>query len=261
MVIDGKKIARKIIESLKIMPKPQKKLAAIFVGENPASISFLKQKEKIAKELSVEFQLIKLPENISEQNLIGEIKKFNNDQSVGGILIQLPLPKKFDREKVIQALDPKKDIDALLPLTKVLPLAVEVVKDILEEMHWSLENKVVGVVGRGFLVGRPVAEWLSGKCREIIIFHTKTDLSRIKDCDLIISGAGKAGLIKPENLKDGASVIDFGFDMQEGQIRGDLDSSKLSNSSTHELGFYTPTPGGTGPILVAELFKNFYQLS
>lgn len=257
ILIDGKKIARKVIESLKKFPNPNKKLAAVLVGENPASISFLKQKEKISKELGIEFRLYKFPVEIEEKDLIEEIKKLNRDEAVGGILIQLPLPAKFNRETIIATLDPKKDIDALLPGSSVLPLAVEVVKDILEELHYPPENKIVGVVGRGFLVGKPIAEWLSGKCREVIIFHTKTDLSRIKDCDLVICGAGKAGLIKPEMLKSGAGVIDFGFSAVNGKISGDFDSSNLSSS----LSFYTPTPGGTGPILVAELFKNFYRLN
>lgn len=274
MVIDGKKIARKIIELLKSLPRPPKKLAAVLVGANPASISFLKQKERIAMELGIEFKLCQLPGSISENDVIQEIKKLNRDGKVGGIIIQLPLPEKFNRENVIDALDPAKDIDALRPESKVAPLAVEVVKDVLEEARYDIKDKVVGVVGRGLLVGRPIAEWLSGKpriaeqgslrgrCREVIIFHTKTDFSRLKDCDLVISGVGKAGLIKPEMLKPNAGIIDFGFDTIDGKIHGDFDSESL-NATPHTLypNFYTPTPGGTGPILVAEIFKNFHRLS
>lgn len=260
MIIDGKKIARKIIDTLKQQPKPEKQLAAVFVGDDSASQSFLKQKQKIAEELNWNFHLYQFPESLTMGELIGKIKNICADKSVGGVLIQLPLPEKFSKEEVLTALDPGKDIDALLPSAKVSPLSVEVVKDVLLEANFVLDGKVVGVVGRGALIGRPIAEWLSGKCREVIIFHTKTDLSRLADCDLVVSGVGKAGLIKPEMLKNGAGVIDFGFDMAEGKIRGDFDPSSLV-ASRQSLAFYTPTPGGTGPILVAELFRNFYNLS
>ncbi len=258
MVIDGKGIARKIIGALKELPRPEKKLIAVFVGEDPASESFLKQKKKMADELGIAFELLRFPESISEEDLKKEIKKAGDDDSVGGIIVQLPLPEKFNRDAVIAAINPAKDIDALTPSAKVEPLAAEVVKDILKEVNYDISDKVVGVVGRGLLIGRPIAEWLSGKCREVIVFHTKTDLSRIKDCDLIITGTGKAGLIKPSQLKAGAGVIDFGFGMKDGKINGDLDTAA---AGLDKLSFYTPTPGGTGPILVAEIFKNFYKLT
>lgn len=277
-LVDGKKIAREIIEQLKKLPKPAKKLAAVFVGTDPASASFLKQKKKIADELGIEFLLIHLKENISKADLLLELENLNKNPDVGGIVIQLPLPGKIDRDKILAALAPDKDIDALSQKPKVLPLAVEVVKDVLLTVIASgalslrglakqsyigyLSDKVVGVVGRGILIGRPIAEWLSGQCREVIIFHIGTDLVRLKDCDLVITGAGKAGLIKPEMLKSGAGVIDFGFAMKDGKISGDLDIATLNlKPLTFDLSFYTPTPGGTGPILVAEIFKNFYRLN
>lgn len=258
MIIDGKALARRIIEELKKIPKPEKSIAAVLVGENPASESFLKQKKKVADELGVDFRIVRLDESISEGELAGEIKHLGADKEIGGVLVQLPLPKKFNREAVLAALNPTQDIDALSLEAAVAPLAVEVVKDILSDIHYQVEDKVIGVVGRGILIGVPVAEWLFDKCLEVIIFHTGTDLSRIKDCDLIISGAGKAGLIKPATIKAGAGFIDFGFDMKNGKIAGDLDTSDVKVSG---LSFYTPTPGGTGPMLVAEIFKNFYRLN
>lgn len=261
IIIDGKKIAREIIETLKKMPQTQNKLAAVFVGDNPASASFLRQKRKIAEELGIAFQLYQFSESISEEDLQKEVKKIGEDQTIGGMIVQLPLTEKFQRDIILSALNPGKDVDALHPQSEVFPLAVEVVKDILKEIHYEISDKVVGVVGRGLLVGEPIAKWLLGNCREVIVFHTKTDLSRIQECDLIISGAGKAGLIKPSMLKTGAGVIDFGFSVAGGKIRGDLDISQLTNQPINQLTFYTPTPGGTGPILVAELFRNFYKLT
>ncbi|TSC83067.1 MAG: methylenetetrahydrofolate dehydrogenase (NADP+) / methenyltetrahydrofolate cyclohydrolase [Parcubacteria group bacterium Gr01-1014_19] len=260
MVIDGKKIAGQIIAELKKQLAPQKELAAILVGENPASASFLRQKEKIAKDLGVNFQLHNLRADLSQGELIVELGKLISSDQVGGFILQLPLPEKYDRDEVLAALPSEKDVDALTGRGKAVPPAVLAVQDVLKEVRFSLADKVVGVVGRGLLVGRPIAEWLSGQCREVIIFHTKTDLSRIADCDLVISGAGKAGLIKPDMLKPGAGLIDFGFDMVDGKVRGDFDPASLVVSRS-SVSFYTPTPGGTGPILVAELFKNFYTLN
>lgn len=256
-VIDGKKIASKIIADLKKESAPAKELAAILVGENAASASFLRQKEKIAKDLGVSFRLYNPSSALSEGELIVELKKIILNNQVGGFILQLPLPEKYDRAIVLAALPADKDVDALIGGGKAVPPAVLAVQDVLKEVNFSMADKVIGVVGRGLLVGRPIAEYFSGKCREVIIFHTKTDLSRIADCDLVICGAGKAGLIKPEMLKSGAGVIDFGFDMVNGKISGDFDTSSLAISNS-SLSFYTPTPGGTGPILVAELFKNFY---
>ncbi|MEK7641170.1 MAG: bifunctional 5,10-methylenetetrahydrofolate dehydrogenase/5,10-methenyltetrahydrofolate cyclohydrolase [Patescibacteria group bacterium] len=259
IVIDGKKIAGEIIADLKKRPAPQKELAAILVGENSASASFLRQKEKIAKELGVSFRLYNLSSDFSEGELIAELTKLISGDQVGGFILQLPLPVKYDRASVLAALSSGKDVDALTGKSKAVPPAVLAVQDVLKEVNYSVTDKVVGVVGRGLLVGRPIAEYFTGKCREVIIFHTKTDLSRIADCDLVICGAGKAGLIKPEMLKAGAEVIDFGFAVVDGKISGDFDAKALE-AGHWSLGFYTPTPGGTGPILVAELFKNFYNM-
>ncbi len=260
MIIDGKAIARKIIEELKKLPKLGKALAAVFVGDSAASESFLKQKRKIAEELGIEFRLVRFSELISEADLIKEIKTLGENNEIGGILIQLPLPGKFDRDRVLAAINPAKDVDALTAAAPVSALAVEVVKDVLDATRFAISDAVVGVVGRGILIGQPIAEWLSGRCREVIIFHTQTDFTRLKDCDLVIIGVGKAGLVKPEMLQSGAGVIDFGFDVVDGKIAGGLDASR---STIHDsrLTFYTPTPGGTGPILVAEIFKNFYRLN
>lgn len=260
IIVDGKAIARRIIDDLRKMPVPKKELAAILVGDNAASASFLRQKEKIAKDLGVNFRLYNLSSDLSEEELKVEILKVVNKDEAGGFILQLPLPGKYNRNQVLAVLPPEKDVDALTGRGDAAPPAVLAVRDILKEVNFSLADRVIGVVGRGLLVGRPIAEWLSGKCLEVIVFHTKTDLSRIGECDLVICGVGKPGLIKPETLKDGAGVIDFGFGMVNGKIRGDFDPDSLV-TSRQSLAFYTPTPGGTGPILVAELFKNFYLIN
>ena len=138
-----------------------------------------------------------------------------------------------------------------------------------------LKNKIVAVVGRGFLVGKPIAEWLNGKCGKLIVLNSKSNLRDLQEADLVITGVGKAGLIKPTMLKPGAGVIDFGYDVKKirhekgemgKKIFGDFDSSSLvpnlSPLLSHlSFSFYTPTLGGPDPILVAEIFKNFYKLN
>lgn len=269
MIIDGRKIAENIILELKTQKKPEKSLAAILAGDNAQSESFLKQKEKIASQLGIDFRLIGLSGEISEFEVIKEIEKLNSDKSVGGIILQLPLPLHMNRDKIIAAIDFKKDVDALNPKTKlVLPPAVETVKEILNSIFCVLNSKIVAVVGsKGFLVGKPISEWLVEKCKKLILVDIGDDLIQIKEADIVISGTGKPCLIKPELLKDNAVVIDFGYGLvhprtykvgerASGKLKGDfLAEGDLKNIC------YTPTPGGTGPILVAEIFKNFYKLN
>jgi methylenetetrahydrofolate dehydrogenase (NADP+) / methenyltetrahydrofolate cyclohydrolase len=261
MKIDGRKIASNIINNLKKADRPNKILAAVLVGDNAQSKSFLKQKERIADLLDVPFHLYQFDESIIEEDLNREIEKIGADEEVGGIIIQLPLPPHYNRGAVLAAVDPRKDVDALAPESRelVLPPPVEVVNDILQSVNYDLKDKVVAVVGRGFLVGHPLIEYFQDKCAELLAFDSKSDLTRLKKADLVITGVGKSGLIKPDLLNAGVGVIDFGYDIKNDKISGDLDAS--SSSLLSSLSFYTPTPGGTGPVLVAEIFKNFYKLN
>lgn len=264
MIIDGKKIAENIISKLKASNKPQKSLAAILVGENAQSESFLKQKAKIAGQLGIDFKLIRLGGEMSEPEVIKEIEKLNSDASVGGIILQLPLPEKLRKENIISNISPLKDIDALTEEGRkfVSPLAVGVVNDILAHLNIDIKDKVVAVVGRGFLIGAPILEFFRDKCAKMIPLNSKSDINLLKEADIVISGTGKPGLIKPELLKDNAVVIDFGYGLVDGKLKGDFDPSDLQLKTDNlKLLQYTPTPGGTGPILVAEIYKNFYKLN
>jgi len=258
MIINGKKIAEDIVFKLQFLEKPQKSLAAILVGKNSQSESFLKQKEKIANQLGIKFILLRLSEEISEFEIIKELEKLNKDDSVGGIILQLPLPEKFKKENIISSISPLKDIDALTEESRKIinPLVVEVVNDILAYLNISITDRVLAVVGRGFLIGAPLLDFFKNKFLKMIAMNSKSDINLIKDADIIISGTGKAGLIKTDILKNNAVVIDFGYSLVNGKLKGDfLEDGDLKNIS------YTPTPGGTGPILVAEIYKNFYKLN
>ena len=272
MIINGQKIAREIIEDLKKLSSPKKFLAAFLAGSDPASLSFLKQKEKIAKELGIDFRLYQFPAEIKNDELRKEVLKTVQHKTCGGAIVQLPLPKYINKHYILNVIPREKDIDVLgeralgafyTGRNPVLPPAVGVVEKILQNTKYvpvGIQNTRVAVVGLGFLVGQPIATWLTGKCSEIYLLDEGSDLSILKQADLVISGVGKSGLIKPEMLKQGAGVIDFGYGMIDGKISGDLDN-QIQNTKYEILSFYTPTPGGTGPILVAQLFENFYRLT
>ncbi|MFA5173274.1 MAG: bifunctional 5,10-methylenetetrahydrofolate dehydrogenase/5,10-methenyltetrahydrofolate cyclohydrolase [Candidatus Paceibacterota bacterium] len=296
MKIEGKKIAEEIKERIRKSCAYRQAgdrhggktpiLAVVYAGENPASESFIKIKEKTAKELGVDFRVYEFSEEISNEKLREEVVKIGKQGVVGGMIVQLPLPQKINRQRILNAIPEEKDVDCLTEknLGKmaggregILPPAAETVFEILKNCKYQIANDKlqinsdlsikkesseqkklktmkVAVVGAGFLVGKPIATWMTGKVKELAVFDEGSDLSELKKYDLVITGAGEAGIIKPEFLKEGAGVIDFGYD--EG--KGDLDAS--DEKELEKLSFYTPTPGGTGPILVAKLFENFFKL-
>lgn len=278
MEIDGKAIAQKIIDELKQKPKIKKFLAAFLVGNDPASISFLKQKEKIAGELGIDFRLYKHPESITSDDLREEIGKITNHKTCGGALIQLPLPKTINAQYVLNAIPREKDIDVLgeralgafyTGRNPALPPAVGAVDQIIKTYNLQLTNLQTVILGRGVLVGKPIAIWLIRQVAELAVFTSKTEnmAKKLKNYDLIITGVGRAGIVKPEHLKEGAGIIDFGYELKDGILRGDLDAANLKDTHSKlptpnsQLRFYTPSPGGTGPILVAKLFQNFFILN
>mgnify|MGYP001588164359 FL=1 len=271
-IIDGKKIAQEIIDKLKSLPIPQKIFAAILVGDNPQSESFLKQKEKVAKELGIDFRLYNFPENSTNDFLRKEVGKIALLKRVGGVIVQLPLPEQINKHYVLNVIPREKDVDVLgeralgafyTGRNLILPPAVGVVEEILKFKNLKILDLKVAVVGAGFLVGKPIAIWLIDKVKELTIFEKGSDLSKLKNYDLIISGVGQADLIKLEMLKDGVGIIDFGYSMNEnGKLGGDFDISEIENCKLKIENFwYTPTPGGTGPVLVAKVFENFYKLN
>lgn len=264
--IDGKKIAEKIIDGLKIRPKIKKYFAAFLVGDDLASFGFLKLKEKTAKELGIDFRIYKFPNNIKNDELRKKIRIISGRRNCGGAIVQLPLPEHLNRHYVLNVISPEKDVDVTgeralgafyTGRSAVLPPAVAVLEEILKAENFALEGKKIAVVGLGFLVGKPASVWLEGKCYEIYLLDKGSDLTILKQADLVISGVGQAGIIRAETLKKGAAVVDFGYSAgEDGKIKGDLDLS-----GAESLSFYTLTPGGTGPVLVAKIFQNFFDLN
>jgi methylenetetrahydrofolate dehydrogenase (NADP+)/methenyltetrahydrofolate cyclohydrolase len=265
MAIDGRKIADGILKKLHAQPKPAKFLAAVLVGDDKSSISFLAQKEKTAKALGVDFRLYKFPADIKNDKLREEVGKIGAHKTCGGVIVQLPLPDSLNWYYILNAIPPEKDVDVLgerslgafyVGRSEVLPPAVSTVEAITEDSKLALESLNVAIVGLGLLIGRPVTSWIMRRAKETFLLRSTSDMTVLKKADLVITGVGKSGLIKAEMLKDGAKVIDFGY--QNGN--GDFDNTDLGIAEGKNI-TYTPTPGGTGPVLVAKVFENFYKLN
>lgn len=268
--ISGKEISQNIIKRLKELGPPTKIMAAILIGENSASLSFLRQKEKVAEELGVDFRLYKLSDKLTNDDLRREMGRISKQGRVGGVIVQLPLPPAVNKYYVLNAIPREKDVDVLgeralgafyNDRNEVMPPAIGVVVEFLGIMNYELGIMKVIVIGSGFLVGKPIVTWLQNKAAEITVFneYTKNLKSKLKDADIIISGVGKPNLFCINDVKENSLIIDFGYSVDEaGKVCGDF------NPIIHNSKFiihYTPTPGGTGPVLVAKLFENFYTLN
>lgn len=270
MIIDGNAIAHEIKERLKNSApaeKPEGFFGAVLVGDDPASVNFLKQKEKVAQELGIEFRLYQLPATMSTDELRAEIGRLAQPKSCGAFIVQLPLPAEISRYYVLNAIPKGKDVDCLTESAlgafytergPIAPPSVGTVEEILKLEHRNLRELKVVMVGAGFLIGKPVGFWLQNKVAELVVLDiTVKDIhSKLADADIVISGAGHANLFSAQHLKDEATVIDFGFNKIDGKVAGDFDTRGAEDKNIH----YTKTPGGTGPILVAKLFENFYKL-
>lgn len=268
IIIDGKKIAGEIVAELKNRLKPEKFFAAILVGEEPASINFLRQKEKVALELGIDFRLYTLPTATTTDELRHEIARLAGPKQCGGCIVQLPLPGGVNKHYALNAIPKNKDLDILSEpalgsfytgRNPITPPSVAVVQEILRRQDLPLRELRVVLVGAGFLIGKPVGLWLQSRVAQLTVLDSsiKDTKAHLLDADVVISGVGKAHLFSARDLKDTAVVIDFGWDKFEGKISGDFDASGAEEKNIA----YTPTPGGTGPVLVAKLLENFYILN
>ncbi len=275
MVIDGKEIATKLIGDLKNKPGVwrDKFISALLVGDDLASINFLKQKEKVAKELGISFRLHRAPVNVKTDDLRAEIGMLSRPKNCGGFLVQLPLPESINKHYVLNAIPKEKDVDCLSEQAlgafytnrgRVTPPAVETVSQILNDQlsifnGRSLRELKFILIGAGFLIGKPIGFWLQNRVGELTIFDSsvKDVGKKLKDADVVISGTGVPGLFFAKDLKSGALVLDFGYGSQDGKVMGDFDPSGAEENGI----IYTKTPGGTGPVLVAKLYENFWKLN
>ena len=270
MIIDGRQIASATLEELKALNRDftGRKVVGILVGDAPDSLSFLRQKKKAAAALGLDFEIKKIKAPITLDALFKKVKRISEAEEVVGAIVQLKIPGYTNEEtqKILNAIPKEKDIDALGegwsqdfyadPLnSKILPPAAGAVKTILQSLNVSdLRGKRAVVYGYGRLVGQPSEAWLRAAGAEITILRkasTSEDRARaLAAADIIVVGVGEPGLVTGEMIKTGAIVIDFGYPAA-------ADASSIDAVG----GLVTPTPGGTGPILVAELFRNLYKLN
>ncbi len=269
-IIDGKKLASQIEASLKEeISTFERKLgmAVVLVGDNPASLIYVNHKKKAAERLGIDAQIYHLSPVMTQDALISFIHELNANDTVDGIIVQLPLPKHFDENAVIEAIDPNKDIDGLHPLNMgrlfigqphliaCTPLAC---LRLLKEVYTDLVGKTVVVVGRSRLVGKPVLQLLLNEQCTVIQAHSKTqDLASLcRTADIIISATGTAGLIKRDFVKKGAVLIDVGIiRTADKKITGDVAFDEMMGHA-HAV---TPVPGGVGPMTVMMLLSNVVQ--
>ncbi len=251
--IDGGGIAERIIVDLAARPKPAGSLAVVMIGGTDASRAFVARKRAVAERLGISFRLHELAADASRADAENILRELSRDIFVSGIVLQLPLPSGFDRDILISFIDPKKDIDNLTGMAPFESPAVGTVRAILADQGCVIRDfKTIVLVGQGFLVGGPIGAWLrnEGILYEVVDIDTEDPQAIMSRADLVISGVGKTGVVDPATLPDGAALIDFG-------VPPDADQDALKADEAR-LRFHTLTPGGTGPILVAMLFKNLY---
>jgi methylenetetrahydrofolate dehydrogenase (NADP+)/methenyltetrahydrofolate cyclohydrolase len=278
--MDGKALGMKIRENVKARSAALREkgvvpcLAVVLVGEDPASLSYVKSKEKALAEAGMESRDIRLPESTGEDALLSLIAELNKDEKVHGILVQSPVPKHIDEEKVNAAIAPEKDVDCFHPVSVgnmvlgkpgFLPCTPHGVLVLLKEYNIPVSGAHAVVVGRSNIVGKPLANLLIRReyNATVTLCHTGTkDLaSYTLQADILIAAAGRPGLIKPEMVKAGAAVIDVGINRvgdpaapKGYRLCGDVDPA-----AAERAGFFTPVPGGVGPMTIAMLLQNVFE--
>lgn len=272
IIIDGKKIAKKLLEDLKQKVASQEKkpgLAVILANDNPASKVYVSSKEKRALELGFNSSVYKFDKNISQNQIIDLIKKLNSDNNIDGILVQLPLFEHLDEAQIIETIAPNKDVDGFHPINvgklniglkpNAIPCTPKGIIKLLKEYSIELTGKKAVVIGRSNIVGKPIAALLLKENATVSIAHSKTkNLKELtKNADIIISATGFSHLIKEDMVKKDAVVIDVGIIRQtDGTLIGDVEFNKVKDIA----GFITPVPGGVGPMTIACLMENTYEL-
>jgi methylenetetrahydrofolate dehydrogenase (NADP+)/methenyltetrahydrofolate cyclohydrolase len=275
-IIDGKAVSLEIKEKLKERVEVIRAeggripcIAVIIVGDNPASRSYVRGKIKAAEYTGMDSRLIEFPEDVEEAVLLKEIQALNADPGVDGILVQLPLPRHIDEDRVLDAIIPSKDVDGFHPVNVAnlwlgrpcfVPCTPQGIIRLIESTGESIEGKMAIVVGRSNIVGKPVAKLLLDRNATVTIAHSRTrDLAALtRQADILVAAVGRPGVITGDMVKPGAIVIDVGINRTEdGHLTGDVDFA----SASQVAGWITPVPGGVGPMTIAMLMENTLKAS
>ncbi|WP_340158543.1 bifunctional 5,10-methylenetetrahydrofolate dehydrogenase/5,10-methenyltetrahydrofolate cyclohydrolase [uncultured Maribacter sp.] len=280
-LLDGKKVSNQIKEEIKAEVAKMKErgekvphLAAIIVGSDGASLTYVGSKVRSCERIGFESTLIQMPSTTSEQELLNKIKELNVDDDIDGFIVQLPLPEQIDTQKVIMAVDPDKDVDGFHPtnfgkmaldMSTFIPATPFGILELLERYKVDTKGKHTVVIGRSHIVGRPMSilmgrkGWPGNSTVTLTHSHTKNITQIISQADIVISALGVPNFLKAEMVKDDAVVIDVGItrvpdDTKEKgyYINGDVDFENVSKKAS----YITPVPGGVGPMTIAMLLKN-----
>jgi methylenetetrahydrofolate dehydrogenase (NADP+)/methenyltetrahydrofolate cyclohydrolase len=270
MIIDGKKEAALLREEIKkeilLLKEKTKKapgLSVILIGDYAPSQIYVKNKEKNSKEVGINSDVIKYPKDITEQEVLNKIKELNNNPEVSGILVQLPLPKHINKEKIINAIHPKKDVDGFNPINvgnlasgydAIIPCTPLGCLYLIKKIEKNLSGKHAVIIGRSNLNGKPMAQLLLRENCTVTIVHSKTkDLkAECQKADILVAAVGKANLVKSDWVKKDSIIIDVGINKVEEKIVGDVDFESVKE----KVKAITPVPGGVGPMTIACLLKN-----
>lgn len=269
-VINGKDLSRELKMVMKQEVTELKKegivphLTVVLVGEDPASQSYVSGKQKACAETGMSSDLIKLKETVTEEELLQLIDKLNNDKQVHGILVQLPLPKHIAEQKVIEAIDPSKDVDGFHPVSigrmmigedTFLPCTPYGIITMLKSKNIEITGKHAVIVGRSNIVGKPVGQLLLNENATVTYCHSRTKNLRefTKSADILVVAVGKPHVVSGDDVKDGAVVIDVGVNrIEDGSLTGDVDF----DSAKEKASYITPVPQGVGPMTITMLLKN-----
>ncbi len=272
-IINGKEIGQEIRKSVaeqvtKLIDQGVTPgLAVILVGDNPASQTYVRNKQKSCEAIGIYSELVKLPEDVSEEELLEQIRSLNNSERIHGILVQLPLPKHINEDKVIATISPEKDVDGFSPVSvgkmmlgqpTYLPCTPYGVMKLLEYSGVDVAGKHAVIVGRSHIVGKPMGQLLLQKDATVTYTHSKTpDLPSItKQADILVAAVGRPNFITKEHVKPGAVVIDVGINRNEdNKLVGDVHFAEVEQVASH----ITPVPGGVGPMTITMLLYNTVQ--
>ena len=270
MIIDGKKEAqlfrdeiKKEIESIKSKNNKVPSLTVILIGDYAPSQIYVKNKEKNAKEVGINSEVVRYPKEVSEQKVLKKIKELNNNNAVSGILVQLPLPSQINKEKIINAINPLKDVDGFHPVNvgnlssgyhATVPCTPLGCLFLIKKTESNLSGKHAVIIGRSNLNGKPMAQLLLKENCTVTIVHSKTKDLKIEclKADILVAAVGVPNLVKGDWVKKDAIVIDVGINKVDDKIVGDVDFDNVKD----KVKAITPVPGGVGPMTIACLLKN-----
>lgn len=269
-ILDGKQIAKDYRQGLQNQVEALKekgftpKLSVILVGNDGASQSYVRSKKKAAEKIGMISEIVHLEETATEEEVLNELNRLNNDDSVSGILVQVPLPKQVSEQKILEAINPDKDVDGFHPINigklyideqTFVPCTPLGIMEILKHADIDLEGKNAVVIGRSHIVGQPISKLLLQKNASVTILHSRSKdmASYLKDADVIVSAVGKPGLVTKDVVKEGAVIIDVGNTPDEdGKLKGDVDYDAVKEIA----GAITPVPGGVGPLTITMVLNN-----